>query len=159
MPLIIRRLEPADLESALLVAKEFIESDYDPWYVEEWYDLKKYSQIFFNPKDGFDTFIARFDDVVGFIIGKPVASRIYEIRHHYVLKNYRQQGIAKKLKQHMTWYASDNGYKVIHSAVSKNNEASIRLNTTSSWDMLPIEVGFIFFKRLPLSGNYSEMLK
>jgi len=150
MSLILRRLEPVDLESTLSVAREFIETYDGTWYVDSWLDINNYSNIFFNPTEGFDTFIARFDNVAGFIIGKPADSRIYEIRHHYVMKNYRQQGIARKLKQFLTSYASDNGYRVVHSAVSKDNEASIRLNTASSWDSLPIEEGYLFFKRLPL---------
>jgi L-amino acid N-acyltransferase YncA len=152
MSLIIKHLGPEDLESALVVAGEFIRTE-DNWYVDKWFQIENYQNIFFNPESGFDTFVARFENVAGFIIGKPLDERIYEIRHHYVLKNYRQQGIAKKLKQRMTEYASDKGYRVIHSTVSAENNGSIRLNQALSWDCLPIPGGYLFYKRLPLAGN------
>ena len=140
-------MDNEDLESALVVAQECVVNlEQDDWYCDKWRDIENYRKIFFDNKM-FDTFVAKNAHVVGFIMGKG-DDRIYHIRHHYVLKNYRQQGIAKMLKNHLTEYSQSLGFIEIHSAVSKKNTASIRLNRSLGWKELDDDDGFLYIKKL-----------
>ena len=119
-------------------------NEYDP----DLKNIKHYQETYFNDQKN-KTFLASYtDNIVGFIIGGEKDSETFEIYMHYVSKNYRKKGIAKKLEETITEYARTHNYKEIHSDVLKTNTESIRLNINAGWDKQVFPEFYRFVKKL-----------
>ncbi|MEM4756140.1 MAG: GNAT family N-acetyltransferase [Candidatus Woesearchaeota archaeon] len=134
-PLHIRKYEKNDFQEierlVTQLYEEFKDTDY---FDDELIDMKTYTQGYLQLPI-YNMLVAEKEkSLVGFILGEKITDEIYDILMHYVQKEYRRQGIASKLKEAMTAYAKQQGYKKIRSLVRSDNVASIQLNEKAKWE-------------------------
>lgn len=142
--MIIKKLDKEDITKTLGLVDEFIIHNYNNEnYVSAWIQHDFYLSEFEKlDKSNFTTFIAKTDsrnDVMGFIMGSEGGQKIYDIRQHYVSLYFRQNHVAKNLKNALTNYAKDKGYWAITSDVLKDNIASNKLNESCKWNRLDLD--------------------
>ena len=138
----IRIMEKEDLEGLLVVADEFIADGPRPDYCDAWFNKNEYENYFFNPKE-YDILVAENQGkIIGYMSGYKGAE-CYEIGSVYVLKNFRQEGIAKQLTKEITALAKNKGNRQITSWTLEENTGSVKLHETLGWDINQKSEGYV----------------
>ncbi|MCF7872316.1 GNAT family N-acetyltransferase [Candidatus Woesearchaeota archaeon] len=133
--MIIKQYTQEHLTDVIDAVRIFKKEDKDKWYEGRWTDVLHYKNVYLK-NSKFRTFLAlnENNELAGFIIGREINQRKYDIEIHYVKPEVRHNGVAKKLKQSLADFAKNNGYKSIRSYVAFDNKGSIRLNESLGWD-------------------------
>lgn len=112
--------------SASEEAKKFEDCLFDAKSYKEIYLTKKFYRVFVAMKEG---------RVIGFVIGEHYCNNVFAIVIIYVHPAHRRGYFALKLKEAITNYAKENGYKEIVSQVRTNNPESVRMNKRAGWEI------------------------
>jgi len=89
------------------------------------------------------------EEVIGYLIGKKddSNSKVLHIEMHYVKNNFRQQGIARKLRSYLVEYAKDKGFTELRSYTAADNEPIIRLSKSMDWETIKKDEYCVYFKK------------
>ncbi|MBU1201351.1 MAG: GNAT family N-acetyltransferase [Nanoarchaeota archaeon] len=148
----IKQYKPKYFNATISTLELLIEEDKEKKLFEgQWSDKDYYIHEYLSKKK-YTPFIATKDDneVLGYIIGKKddLNSKIFHIEMHYVRKNYRKQGLARKLRNYLVEYAKDKGYTELRSYTAADNEAVVRLSKSMDWEVERKDNWYLFKKDL-----------
>ena len=144
----IREYRPGDLKQVLNLVKE-LESELAQIFpdVKIKSGIKDYRDRYLKPGHKYKTFVAQVEDkVVGYLmgypsLGAPEVDNMYDIlptstkwtppefylQITFVSKQFRNQGISKKIHKKVLEYAKKKGYKEVYACIAKLNIPEIKV--------------------------------
>jgi len=136
----IRPYNESDIEGIVELLDNLSISEEAGRFEDCLFDADTYREVYFVKKS-YSIYVAvKGNKIIGFVLGDHYCNDVFAILMLYVHPAYRREYFALRLKEAITNYAKENGYKEIISQVRTNNPESIRMNKRAGWEIAPDKV-------------------